>query len=104
MRQLFCHSKQNHVNNTIKILPNLKVLERKALNTWWEDYQTLKSAGNIQPRNSYFTPQMNYYINNLLYDSSKDLDHWKSWDDAVWIVRMRDRLPLNHQTRDHVAD
>ena len=47
---------------------------------------------------------MNYYINNLLYDSSKDLDHWKIWDDEVWIVRMRDRLPLNHQTRDHVAD
>jgi len=64
----------------------------------------LKNAGNEQARNSYFTPAMSMSIDNLLYDESKDLEHWKSWSDDKWIAKMRDRLPLTYQTRDHIAD
>ncbi len=64
----------------------------------------MKNAGNEQARNSYFTPAMSMSIDKLLYDESKDLEHWKSWSDDKWIAKMRDRLPLTNQTRDHIAD
>ncbi len=47
---------------------------------------------------------MSMSIDNLTYDESKDLEHWKSWSDDKWIAKMRDRLPSTYQTRDHIAD
>jgi hypothetical protein len=70
------------VTNNLKTLPNLKILERRPLDEWWEEYLTSKNAGSVQPRNSYFPPQMEMQIGILMFDEDQtDMEHWKKWDD-----------------------
>ena len=93
------------VTNNLKTLPNLKSLERRSLDEWWEEYLTSKNAGSVQPRNSYFPPQMEMRIGILMFDEKQtDMEHWKKWDDDKWIRQMRERLPLTTQSTDHVMD
>ena len=93
------------VTNNLKTLPNLKILERRPLDEWWEEYLTSKNAGSVQPRNSYFPPQMEMQIGILMFDEDQtDMEHWKKWDDDRWIKQMRERLPLTTQSTDHIMD
>jgi hypothetical protein len=93
------------VTNNLKTLPNLKILERRPLDEWWEEYLTSKNAGSVQPRNSYFPPQMEMQIGILMFDEDQtDMEHWKKWDDDKWIKQIRERLPLTTQSTDHIMD
>jgi len=66
------------VTNNLKILPNLQKVDRRTIDAWWEEYLTSKNAGNIQPRNSYFSPQIEMQIGMLMFDEKQtDPMAWK---------------------------
>ena len=93
------------VTNNLKILPNLQKVDRRTIDAWWEEYLTSKNAGNIQPRNSYFSPQIEMQIGMLMFDEKQtDPMAWKKLSDEKWIKQVRERLPLNNQSKDHVMD